>query len=287
MTFNGLDREKWIVAGIASILLLVLFLGGRRTPEKGPTADRKPDSAHIHQGFDIAAYLDTSLARLGEPQAERARTMTQALTRAGNDRMRQDIQNDLADFWRDSARNTLAYLWYTGERAKLENSEKSLNFAAHSYLFELRGESDPGLKSWMALQARSLYQASLALNPKNDSATVGYGSTYFFVTAEGGTPMEGILKIREVAERDSTNLFAQFMLGYGGLLSGQYDRAAERFERVLKGEPGNKEAVFLMAEACERSGNREKALYWYRVGREQVDNPDVIRAIDEKIATLQ
>ena len=99
--------------------------------------------------------------------------------------------------------------------------------------------------------------------------------------------MEGILKIREVAERDSTNLFAQFMLGYGGLVSGQYDRAAERFERVLKREPGNKEAVFLMAEACERSGNREKALYWYRVGREQVDNPDVIRAIDEKIASLQ
>lgn len=287
MTFNGLDREKWMVLGIAGVLILVLFLGGRRTPGQRPTAARQADSSHTHQGFDIAAYLDTSLARLDANRAEQARAMTQTLSRVDDDRMRKDILGDLADFWRDSARNTLAYLWYTGEGAKLENSEKSLNFTAHSYLFELRGESDPGLKSWMALQARSLYKAALAINPKNDSATVGFGSTYFFVTTEGGTPMEGILKIREVAERDSTNLFAQFMLGYGGLLSGQYDRAAERFERVLKGEPGNKEAVFLMAEACERSGNREKALYWYRVGRKQVDNPDVIRAIDEKIASLQ
>ena len=99
--------------------------------------------------------------------------------------------------------------------------------------------------------------------------------------------MEGILKIREVADRDSTNLFAQFMLGYGGLLSGQYDRAMERFEKVLDKEPGNKEAVFLLAESAERSGNREKALRWYREGRKLVDNPDVIRAIDEKIASLQ
>jgi tetratricopeptide (TPR) repeat protein len=287
MTFLGMDREKWLVTGMAGVLLLVLFVGGRRTPGQGPSAARQTDSSHTHQGFDIAAYLDTSLARLDNPQGDRARAMTLALSRARADEMRQDILDDLADFWRDSARNTLAYLWYNGEGAKLENSEKSLTFAAHAYLFELRGETEPGLKSWMALQARSLYKSALAINPKNDSATVGYGSTYFFVTAEGGTPMEGILKIREVAERDSTNLFAQFMLGYGGLVSGQYDRAADRFERVLKREPGNKEAVFLMAEACERSGNREKALYWYRVGRNQVDNPDVIRAIDEKIGSLQ
>jgi hypothetical protein len=287
MTFLGLDREKWVVACMAGALLLVLFLGGRRTPSKGSATARQADSSHTHQGFDIAAYLDTSLTRLGDPRGEQVRAMTRTLSRSDDDGKRRDVLGDLANYGRDSARNTLAYLWYNGERAKLENSEKSLTFAAHSYLFELRGESDPGLKGWMALQARSLYKSALAINPKNDSATVGYGSTYFFVTAEGGTPMEGILKIREVAERDSTNLFAQFMLGYGGLLSGQYDRAAERFERVLEREPGNKEAVFLMAEACERSGNREKALYWYRVGRNQVDNPDVIRAIDEKIASLQ
>lgn len=287
MSFQGLDREKWWVAGIASALLLILFFGGRRTPNPAPAAAATSDSSHSHQGFDITAYLDTSLNRLGTDKAARARAMSQALERTTLDKTRMDILADMASFWRDSAQNSLAYLWFTGERAKLENSEKSLTFAAHSYLFELRGESDPGLKGWMALQARALYQAALSVNPKNDSATVGYGSTYFFATSEGGTPMEGILKIREVAERDSTNLFAQFMLGYGGLLSGQYDRAMERFEKVLDKEPGNKEAVFLLAEAAERSGNREKALRWYREGRKLVDNPDVIRAIDEKIASLQ
>lgn len=287
MTWKGLDKERTLILGIATLLLLVLYIGGRRTAKPGLLAQNQRDTSHQHAGFDIQTYLDSSVSRLSPSLSGRISSMSQALAKAGTGLSRRQILQDLAEIWKDSSQNTLAFLWYTGEQAQLENSEKSLTFAAHSYLFELRGISDPGLKSWMALQARSLYKAALSINPRNDSATVGMGSTYFFVTAEGGTPMEGILPIREVAEKDSNNLFAQFMLGYGGLISGQYARSAERFERVLRQEPDNKEAIFLMAEACERAGDKTKALYWYGVGRKKVNNPDVVRAIDEKIASLQ
>jgi len=286
MTRTALDKEKWVLAGIATALLFALYFGGRTTPRSGPAA-AKSDTSHRHEGFDIAAYLDSAEVRLSPSGRDMVSAMDKALAGKTDPTRRIAILRDLATYWRDSARNPVAALWFTGEYAKLENTEKSLNFAAHSYLSELRGESDPELKGWMAAQARSLFKASLTLNPANDSATVGFGSTYFFGTPEGGTPMEGILKIREVAERDSTNLFAQFMLGYGGLVSGQYDRAVERFERVLRREPGNMEAIFLMAEACERAGDRKKAVQWYETGRRMIDNPDVKRAIDEKIATLQ
>jgi len=287
MTIKGLDKERTLLLGIAFFLLLALYMGGRRTAELGLIAENQQDTSHQHAGFDIQAYLDSSMSGMGPSLSARIRSMSQALAKAGAGPARRQILIDLAEIWKDSAQNTLAFLWYSGEQAQLENSEKSLTFIAHAYLFELRGIPDPGLKSWMALQARSLYKAALALNPRNDSATVGMGSTYFFVTAEGGTPMEGILPIRQVAEKDSNNLFAQFMLGYGGLISGQYARSAERFERVLRQEPENKEAIFLMAEACERAGEKAKARYWYGVGRKKVSNPDVIRAIEKKIALLQ
>lgn len=275
-----------MVAGIAAALLFGLYFGGRTTP-RGGTASARADTSHRHQGFDIATYLDSARARLPAYGQHTVTAMQKALDGSAAPDRRIGILRDLAAFWRDSTPNPIASLWYTGAYAKLENTEKSLNFAAHSYLSELRGESDPELKGWMAAQARSLFNASLTLNPANDSATVGLGSTYFFGTPDGGSPMEGILKIREVAERDSTNLFAQFMLGYGGLVSGQFDRAAERFERVLRREPGNMEAVFLLAEACERAGDKRKAIQWYQTGRRMIDNPDVKRAIDEKIASLQ
>jgi tetratricopeptide (TPR) repeat protein len=286
MTRTALDKEKWILAGIATALLFALYFGGRTTPRSSPQASQR-DTSHRHEGFDIAAYLDSAKVRLAPSGLELVSAMEKALAGNSDPGRRIAILRDLAAYWRDSARNPIANLWFTGEYAKLENTEKTLNFAAHSYLSELRGESDPELKGWMAAQARSLFKSSLTLNPANDSTTVGFGSTFFFGTPDGGTPMEGILKIREVAERDTTNLFAQFMLGYGGLVSGQYDRAVERFERVLRREPGNMEAIFLMAEACERAGDRKKAVQWYETGRNMIDNPDVKRAINEKIASLQ
>ncbi len=37
-------------------------------------------------------------------------------------------------------------------------------------------------------------------------------------------------------------MYAQFMLGVGGIESGQYDKAIERLTTVVRREPGNVEA---------------------------------------------
>jgi lipopolysaccharide biosynthesis regulator YciM len=46
------------------------------------------------------------------------------------------------------------------------------------------------------------------------------------------------------------------MLGYGGLVSGQNDKAIERFRKVNEMDPGNVEAIFLLAELYERTGDK-------------------------------
>ena len=66
-------------------------------------------------------------------------------------------------------------------------------------------------RQWKALQAKDLFERSLKINPDNDSAKVGLGACYLFGDISA-TPMEGILKIREVVEKDSTNIYAQMML---------------------------------------------------------------------------
>src|SRR6185295_15381007 len=93
-----------------------------------------------------------------------------------------------------------------------------------------------------------LFKEALLLNPGNDSSAVGLGGCIIYGANAGeGGPMEGIMKVREVAEKDSNNLFAQYMLGIGGVVSRQYDKAILRFERVVKGQPNNLEALFKLA----------------------------------------
>jgi tetratricopeptide (TPR) repeat protein len=284
-----LNKQQWIVAGSGALILFSLYFFGRTKPlHKDKPAIAAQDTQSAPEGqFSIDTLLAKTKAELPPAASAYITGLEKSISRGDLKTQKIKLYGDLATYWKDSARHFVPYLYYTGEKAKLENSEKNLNFAAHSYLEELRGVADPSLKSWMAEQANALYSQSLSINPNNDSTKVGWGSTYFFGAGKGASPMEGIMKIREVAMKDSTNLFAQFMLGYGGLASGQLDKAAERFKKVVKAEPDNKEAIFLLAETYERMGDKAQARKWYETGKKGIDNPEALKAIDEKIKTLQ
>lgn len=275
-----------MVVAAGSVLLFSLFVFGRFTPAHDhahePAETSKPTSS---SNFDFNQYMSNLKKDLTPSQSAYLSSLEDAISRG--DLISQKKQNfqAMSDFWRDSARAFTPYIYYLGEKAKLENSEKSMNFAAHSMLEELRGIQDPALKSWMANQANQLFKKSLELNPNNDSTIVGQGSTFFF--GAEGAPMEGIMNIRKVVERDPNNVFAQFMLGYGGMISGQNDKAIERFLKVTSLEPENTESIFLLAEVYERDGKKKEAKAWYEKGLTKVKNPDLVKALEEKINSLK
>ena len=275
-----------MVVAAGSVLLFSLFVFGRFTPAHDhahePAETSKPASS---SNFDFNQYMSNLKKDLTPSQSAYLSSLEDAISRG--DLISQKKQNfqAMSDFWRDSARAFTPYIYYLGEKAKLENSEKSMNFAAHSMLEELRGIPDPALKSWMANQANQLFKKSLELNPNNDSTIVGQGSTFFF--GAEGAPMEGIMNIRKVVERDPNNVFAQFMLGYGGMISGQNDKAIERFLKVTSLEPENTESIFLLAEVYERDGKKKEAKAWYEKGLTKVKNPELVKALEEKINSLK
>jgi tetratricopeptide (TPR) repeat protein len=197
-----------------------------------------------------------------------------------------DVFHQLAHFWKDSANIFEPYAWYEAEAARLENSEKSLTFAAHLILENLRNEESDQLKRWKALQAKDLFERSLRINDKNDSTIVGLGACYIFGNI-ADNPMEGILKVRQVVEKDSTNIYAQMVLGQGSLMSGQYDRAIDRFEKVLALQPVNLEAILLMAEVFERKEDKANAIKWYSKALPLALNPAMSSALEKRINELK
>jgi cytochrome c-type biogenesis protein CcmH/NrfG len=278
-----LKKQQWIIVAAGAVLLLGLYTFGKFTPPHTEHADHQETKEA--KAFEINAFVNNLKKDLNPTQSAYLTSLEDALTRG--DLVTQRISNfqALSNFWRDSARSFLPYIYYLSEKAKLENSEKNLNFAAHSMLEELRGISNPELKTWMAVQANDLFKRSLKIQPNNDSTIVGLGSTYFFGVP--GPPMEGILKVRGIADKNPNNVFAQFMLGYGGLVSGQTDKAAERFKKVIELDPANTEAVFLLAELYEKAGNKKEAIIWYEKGMKDVKNPELLKALKDKIGTLK
>jgi cytochrome c-type biogenesis protein CcmH/NrfG len=167
----------------------------------------------------------------------------------------------------------------------LENSEKSLTFAARLFLDSLAEENDSQLKQWEAFQAKDLFERSLKLNQNNDSAKVGLGETFLY----GGiaVPMQGISLIREVATKDSNNIYAQMSLGRASLMSNQIEKAVEYFKKVVSLQPNNIEAIFRVAEIGEQAGNKKEAIDWYTKLLPLIERAEIKKDIETRIAELK
>ena len=289
-----MKRQQILVAGTGVLLLLALYFFGQTNPPQ-----KKPDAAvsgapgaPIVKSIGLQDILQAAQARLTPAQSSYVNKVQASVVR-GDVKMQQlNAYRQLATFWADSVKDGfLLYAYYTGEAAKLENREKSLTFAAQLFLQSLRGQDDATLTGWMATDAKELFEKALELNPDNDSSKVGLGASYIF-GSQAGNPMEvmqGIQRILEVAHRDSTNMYAQLMLGWGGLESGQYDKAIERLTTVVRHQPANIEAILLLAEVYQQKGDKADAINWYEAAKKQLGehDPEMLKEIDQRIRSLR
>ena len=277
-----MKKNQWFIAGIGILLITIFYLFGNTVPPgKKKSATRQQAISEIN--IDTILYHEKE--QLSAEQVTWLGALEKSVIRGDVKNQQLDVYHQLAHFWKDSAHVFEPYAWYTAEAARLENSEKSLTFAAHLFLNNLRGEHNQQLIKWKALQAKDLFERSLKINPQNDSSMVGFGACYIF----GGiadNPMEGIQKIMQVVEKDSNNIFAQTILGHGSVISGQYDRAINRFGRVLELEPENLEAIMMMAEVYERKADKISAIEWYRKAGELVKNPELKAELQRRIEEL-
>lgn len=280
-----MNKAQWITIGIGVLLVAGLYRYGRTSPHK--TDSKTPVQQTTTKGeLTTDSILYHAKEILNPEQLTWMNNLEQSVIRGDVKSQKLDVFHQLAHFWKDSARIFEPYAWYEAEAARLENSEKSLTFAAHLILENLRNEPSDQLKKWKALQAKDLFERSLRINDKNDSTIVGLGACYIFGNI-ADNPMEGIVKVRQVVEKDSTNIYGQMTLGHGSFISGQYDKAIDRFGKVVAIQPANLEAVLMLAEVYERKADKPNAIKWYSNALQITNNPDLKTALEKRIAELK
>jgi tetratricopeptide (TPR) repeat protein len=283
-------NKQLVLAAIGLILIASMFFLGRTVAKKNtPVAD-----GHNHQAeaatFTIKEYIIAAKQKLTAEQLVTLGKLENSVTRG--DVLNQQIiaNNQLANFWKDSIHSFEPYAYYLSAAAKLENSEKNLTFAAQLMLDNLRTEQDGAKLNWKAEQAVQLFEQAIKLNPESDDLKIGLGSCYIFGRGRTGKPeetMKGIQQLLAVVRKDSANMKAQMILGIGGFLSGQYDKAIDRLTKVVKAEPNNLEAIAYLADANANKGDKAEAIKWYRIMKRVSNNPEYGKEIDDRIKLLQ
>lgn len=75
-----------------------------------------------------------------------------------------------------------------------------------------------------------------------------------------GNPMEAVFALREVVEVDSNHRDAQFYLGQFSIMSGQWNKAIDRFKKVLRINSSDEYAIESLAIARFQKGEKNGAV---------------------------
>ncbi|MDP4263421.1 MAG: tetratricopeptide repeat protein [Bacteroidota bacterium] len=281
-----MKKPQWITIGAGIFLVAIIYLFGRTTPLKN-TSNSTGKPGHPDEAINLAdTILNLAKRQIKPDQVVRINTLENSISRGAVKDQQLKIYHQLAHFWLDSAGLFLPYAWYEGQGARLENSEKTLTFAARLFLDNLQTEQNAEFRRWEALQAKDLFERSLSINPGNDSAKVGLGACYLFGNISAA-PMEGLAKINEVLNKDSTNVYAQMMLVKGALMTTQYDKALKRLQTINRLQPDNLEAILMLADVYERMNQKPNAVKWYQQSLLFVKQEDMKAAIEKRIEELE
>ena len=285
-----MKKQQIILLAGGLLIFASLFYFGKTVATKDPSSTGEASGPPTAAAFNIGKYIQDAKSKLSVSQINYINSLENSISRGDVAAQQIKVYNQLANFWEDSAHQQEIYIFYTSQSAKLVNSEKNLTFAAQLILADLRNESDPAKRGWKAEQAIELFEHAITLNPNNPNLQVGLGSCYVFGKGMVGNPqetMKGIQQLLQVVRKDSLNMQAQLVLGIGGVISNQFDKAIDRLLNVLKYEPSNLEAISWLADAYAGKGDKANALKWYEISKRMINNPAYTKEVNERIKSLK
>ena len=279
-----MKKPQFIVVFLGLLLLSILYFLVPKSKKiessasSQTVANESVSSQSILDGAKLSLNGEQKIALLSiENQLVASKTVADSLK----------VYKKLIQYWSDSVQRIEPYLYYTYSAALLENTEKSLTFAAQLLVNNLTTpDAPPALQKWMALNAKVLLEKALVINPINDTSKINLGACYLFGNISDN-PMQGILKVKEVVDKNPQNTYGQLILALGGKKSGQYKKAIERFLIIIKLEPNNIEAMVNLAECYELTNQKNSAIQWYTVVREKVNIPAAKEAVTKRIQELK
>lgn len=172
--------------------------------------------------------------------------------------------------------------FYAEELASVETTLPHLRKAADLYYEAFTYAMDAEKTARMGEKARYFYEKVRAQDPSDLDAKAKMAMTY----VSSSSPMQGIQMLREVLEEDENNDLAIYNLGLLSMQSQQYDKAIDRFEKLVTLDPDNLQAQFLLGVSYFEAGQEEKAKAQFLRVKEMDDDPSVQASVDEYLNQL-
>lgn len=105
--------------------------------------------------------------------------------------------------------------------------------------------------------------------------------------SSGENPMEGILKLREIADKHPQNEDVQLYLGIFSIQSRQYEKALDRFNKVIEINANNSYAYQLLGQTYVLMGDTTNAIQNFELFMSKTDDVEAKKETEKQLKNLK
>lgn len=266
------------IAG-ALVLTVALYSAPRKSSSQKPVVTALQDQK---QDFNFEELLSFQKKNLSAENLQNTENWIAQLNQPAS-RVNLNLYDSLAKVWDEKKMFPLSAHYYELKSEK-DNSEKSFLNAAYRYFDAYKEAIDSNYKASMVDKAVKNYLKVIELNPKNLDAKTDLGVLYAEGTPE---PMKGIMLLREVVAENPKHENAQLNLGFLSVKSGQFEKALERFNKVMEINPKRIDVYLYKAQTFEQMGDKQKAIEEFENYNNTSSNFEMIAEVKKHISELK
>jgi outer membrane protein len=277
-----LNKSQIILLSSAVLLGIGLWFANR----KGTDA-KSEETAPVAGSADFRpvnweSYIDSSIQSYSGSSREKFMLFRSNYQSAEGAGQKAAWADSLAGLFYN-ARNIVGIAYFREMKALASATEEAWMNAGNDY-YRAANFSTPQLRAALFQKAIEAYDKAIQLNPDNLQALTSKGVCYVEGT---GNPMEGITILREVLSKDSTFAEAHFQLGMFAIQSGQFEKALDRMEKVLKINPAYITAHLYKGQVYQQMGNLNEAIRSLEMYRDLSNEPEVKAQVNEYLVKLK
>ncbi len=237
-----------IITG-AIVLFVLLFFANKKPLKKAEELVNKPVETSV---TDFNTLIAVRMQALPAPLKQRLTSLTKEMESQEGNVMAID---SLVFYWDRMNQPDIAS-YYTEKKAMQLNTAPAWFKAGERYFYAVRfvtADRAPALYQ----SAINCFSKGLAIDPANTDAKINLAACYVDGTAD---PMKGIGMLREIEKTDSNNVNLQLTFALFSSKSGQWLKAIQRYQKVIRLKPDYLEAYLYLADAFEKNGDKPKTI---------------------------
>lgn len=236
----------------------MFILGKTKGPEK-ITVDEghtnNPQKPVTETKINFTVFINEAKKHIDENKVKLIDSFEHQLLDATDESKKIELTQKLVDTWKNAGSKIIT-AEYSRQLAELTHSPKDYALAGDLLVTAFETAADTNLSKQLVDAAFGTLQKAIELDTNNIDNKVNMAACLM----EGRNQiMDGVPILLEIVKKSPNHLKANFILAKFAVVSGQYDKAITRLEKLISNNPTYTDAYLVLANAYASKGEASKA----------------------------